>query len=393
VRHIALLFDIGVVESSVSRVTAGSRFGKTARSSGARKRNLFLFGGFASLLATNVFTGVAFLMSGDISRVMSGENQRVLSAYEDRIVVLRMEVDRLHSRQYAQAGSLNLQMQDLILQQEMLAEQHEYVRALADKAGELGIETASLLPSVADAELAAYSVVHGSDIDTLRRNLDGMLDDSRVALNVLSDAATESTNTIVSELRRIGIAAVLPPDNFLATGGPYEPAQPEAGIGLIDEANAVASALDRFGNAKSMLDEAPIQPPLGISARISSPFGNRPDPFVGSSAFHAGMDFAASAGTDVFSAGAGKVVYAARNGGYGNMIEIEHEDGLNSRYGHLSAILVRDGQRVEAGDLIGRVGSTGRSTGPHLHFEVRRADSPIDPSGFLAAGRRLAAFL
>jgi YD repeat-containing protein len=83
------------------------------------------------------------------------------------------------------------------------------------------------------------------------------------------------------------------------------------------------------------------------------------------------------------------VVSAGWSGGYGQLVEIRHPDGVTTRYGHLSAILVQEGARVEAGALIGRVGSTGRSTGPHLHYETRRAGKAVDPAVFLAAGRAL----
>jgi murein DD-endopeptidase MepM/ murein hydrolase activator NlpD len=346
---------------------------------------------FAVLLAGNVITGVAFLMSPDIARLFNGQTQRIIASYEDRIVDLRLEVDRLHSRQYAQAGSINLQMQDLFQQQEMLAAQHEYVRTLAQKAADLGIEVARV--TSADGAMPA-SRPAATDLGDLAENLTGMMEDSRQALDALSEAATASTDRITTELRRVGIATDLPPGPVLATGGPYQPPQPETGgFSLLQEANAVATALDRFQIARAALEDAPISRPITDAARLSSLFGNRPDPFVGASAFHAGLDFASARGTEVWTAGAGVVVFANGNGGYGNMIEIEHPDGLRTRYGHLSTILVREGQSVDTGDLIGLVGTTGRSTGPHLHFEVRRNDSPVDPSGFLAVGQRLAAFL
>jgi hypothetical protein len=99
---------------------------------------------FATQFGTNILTLVGFLMAPDIADLMNGENDRVLAAYEDRIAQLRVEVDRLHSRQYAQAGDINLQLQELTQQQEVLMEQHQYVRLLAEKASELGIDTAAI---------------------------------------------------------------------------------------------------------------------------------------------------------------------------------------------------------------------------------------------------------
>jgi murein DD-endopeptidase MepM/ murein hydrolase activator NlpD len=127
--------------------------------------------------------------------------------------------------------------------------------------------------------------------------------------------------------------------------------------------------------------------------RISSTFGNRKDPFTGGRAFHAGLDFPAPRGTTVLSAGFGKVSFVGEKSGYGNLVEITHTTGLITRYGHLSAFLVKEGQVVDMGTPIAKVGSTGRSTGPHLHFEVRRKDVAVDPGKYLAAGKRLARFL
>jgi murein DD-endopeptidase MepM/ murein hydrolase activator NlpD len=126
---------------------------------------------------------------------------------------------------------------------------------------------------------------------------------------------------------------------------------------------------------------------------ITSRFGNRMDPFLGRPALHTGIDFRAETGADVKSTGAGKVTVAENSGGYGNMVEIDHGQGVSTRFGHLSAILVKAGDRVEAGDVIGRAGSTGRSTGPHVHYEVRRNDTPVDPMRFLIAGTELKTYL
>ena len=126
---------------------------------------------------------------------------------------------------------------------------------------------------------------------------------------------------------------------------------------------------------------------------MTSPFGARTDPFKGTEAYHTGMDLAATTGTRVLAAGAGKVAFAGPRSGYGNLVEIDHGDGIVSRYGHLSAILVAPGDTVATGDLIGKSGSTGRSTGPHLHFELRRGGTPINPNTFLKAGRTLQAIL
>jgi murein DD-endopeptidase MepM/ murein hydrolase activator NlpD len=110
-------------------------------------------------------------------------------------------------------------------------------------------------------------------------------------------------------------------------------------------------------------------------------------------AFHSGMDFRAISGSSVHATANGTVTEAGYNGGYGNMVEIDHGNGLSTRYGHMSQILVTVGQKISIGDIVGKVGSTGRSTGPHLHYEVRRNGSAINPAGFLTIGREVATAL
>ncbi len=111
----------------------------------------------------------------------------------------------------------------------------------------------------------------------------------------------------------------------------------------------------------------------------TSRYGLRKDPFTGEDAHHGGMDFKAPYGTDVFASAAGKVTFVGVNGGYGNLIVIRHNATYTTYYGHLSKMFVTEGQSVRKGQRIGKVGSTGRSTGPHLHFEIRRNGKRIDP--------------
>jgi murein DD-endopeptidase MepM/ murein hydrolase activator NlpD len=120
--------------------------------------------------------------------------------------------------------------------------------------------------------------------------------------------------------------------------------------------------------------------PLPIAAPVSSPYGYRADPFTGAARFHAGVDIAAAYGREVPAAGAGRVVFSGAQGGYGNTVVVEHSDGIRTRYAHLSSIQVDVGARVDAGTVVGRVGSSGRSTGPHLHFEVLQDGQPVNPA-------------
>jgi murein DD-endopeptidase MepM/ murein hydrolase activator NlpD len=119
---------------------------------------------------------------------------------------------------------------------------------------------------------------------------------------------------------------------------------------------------------------------LPLDATVSSRFGWRTDPFLGTTRFHGGIDLKAVYGRDVPTAGPGRVVFAGEQGAYGQTVVIDHGDGLRTRYAHLSAITVSSGQELAAGEVVGRVGRSGRATGPHLHFEVSRHGKKLDPA-------------
>jgi murein DD-endopeptidase MepM/ murein hydrolase activator NlpD len=125
--------------------------------------------------------------------------------------------------------------------------------------------------------------------------------------------------------------------------------------------------------------------------QFTSNFGIRSDPFRGSAAMHAGVDIPGPVGTPIYATADGIIAHAERLGGYGNMVEINHGKGIATRYGHLSKILVSDGTRVQRGQLIALMGSTGRSTGPHLHYEVRIDGHAVNPIPFLTTADYLLA--
>ncbi len=367
----------------------------------ASLRTGMLYTVFAGLFLSNVVLGVSLFMAPEITTIFGNQDRYAYQAYQERILQLRMEVDRLHSRQYLQTGNLNLKLQELMQQQQILAEQYQYIRILAQKADDLGIATASLQEPAAETDFVATSALEPASADTQTVNFEivsqsvaQMMGDSTAALTAISSAAEGSTNAIVSELRGVGIPVQLPDATDLAVGGPLLPvsANPQA-PSLAQNANEVLLALERFEFARSALSKAPVLHPLETARRVSSYFGNRRDPFGGSGAFHSGMDYPAPRGTSVSAAGAGKIVWSGRRNGYGIMVEIEHANGLVTRYAHMSATLVEKGQMVAAGTQIGKVGSTGRSTGPHLHFEVRNGEGPVNPADFLRVAERLKDYL
>lgn len=155
----------------------------------------------------------------------------------------------------------------------------------------------------------------------------------------------------------------------------------------IDWLTAVESRLfDQAIQRALVPTEEPVK-----GGRIGSPFGFRIDPFTGRSALHTGLDFPGDVGTPIYAAAGGVVVVQEYHPAYGNMVEVDHGKGLITRYAHASQVMVKKGDIVKRGQKIAEVGSTGRSTGPHLHFEVWVSGVVQDPARFLAAGDNLAA--
>ncbi len=128
-----------------------------------------------------------------------------------------------------------------------------------------------------------------------------------------------------------------------------------------------------------------------VEGHISCPYGSRIDPFSGEGAYHTGMDLAAPMGTSVTAAADGTIAHADWMNGYGNLIIIDHGNGYETYYGHLSRVDVMEGQSIRRGERIGAVGTSGRSTGPHLHYEVRVGGVPVNPYRFLSKGNTLQA--
>lgn len=198
-----------------------------------------------------------------------------------------------------------------------------------------------------------------------------------------AEAKLQDTQALI---RRLG----LDPQRFVAAsdwngatagvGGPYIPVSTDAEPRFKD----LFLSWKKLSAMQSAVAAIPAFMPAK-DYRYTSAYGVRYDPFNGGSAMHAGVDMAGAHGEPIYAAASGMVQQAGRSNGYGNLVELTHGKGIDTRYGHLSAILVKPGERVAQGQLIGRMGSTGRSTGTHLHYEVRIDGRAVDPRPFLEA--------
>lgn len=338
------------------------------------------------LLAANILILAGLLANSQIIDIWKKRSD-TLAAYEVRIAQLNVSVDLLRLREVANRGNATLKLQELADLQMQVEEQLGTLQSLAMTAGDLGVAQLQSVGGKSVQTLAGSS--EGEDqLDIIETELRTMEREILTAVEMISIAADRSTDTIVAELARIGQAVE---EVDMGRGGPFVPVENVlVDSGLLGIRQAVA-ALDRLREARLAMDGVPIHQPVD-SLRISSDFGGRKDPFTGQSAFHSGIDFPAPSGTPVRSAGRGVVIFVGWKGDYGNTVEISHASGLVSRYPHLSKALVQEGDWIEADMEIALVGSTGRSTGPHLHFELRDKNGAVDPAPYLAAGKRLQPF-
>jgi len=189
-------------------------------------------------------------------------------------------------------------------------------------------------------------------------------------------AALQTQNIDEATLRRLGFYPAKPGSTD-GQGGPFESAGNSTFKALFDN----WKKLDQLQNGVIAI---PAEKPVKTNVEFTSGFGVRSDPFHAGAAMHPGIDLAGSYGTPIYATADGTVLRAGWNsGGYGNLVEIDHGRGITTRYGHMSAILVSPGQHIVRGQQVGRMGSTGRSTGNHLHYEVRIDGKAVNPIPFM----------
>ena len=211
----------------------------------------------------------------------------------------------------------------------------------------------------------------------------------------LEDALTIS----VEPLNKMFTSVGLNPDDLIATvrsgysgqGGPLAPIS-FSSMGLSNSPdepriNAILQDLDTLNLYRIAAFKVPLGVPLQSRFRLTSDFGGRNDPINGSARMHEGQDLAGDYGTSIFATADGTVTFAGWEGGYGRLIKIRHIFGIETRYGHLSQIDVKVGQKISRGEKIGDMGNSGRSTGTHLHYEVRLSGKPVNPMTFIKAAR------
>ncbi len=361
-------------------------------------------------------TGYLFFRD-DILKDSIAQQTQMKQAYEERIATLRSDIDRLTSRQLLNQQKIEADVQRLSGRQAALDARQDVIAGLSQAARRVGIAAPTPIPAPAPDKQAAAespstagaaSPLAGATIRSAAPEATGgplkhisaiesslnSLERWQVAyVDGVARRVKQRSQKIAAILRRLG--QHLPPGRAddSDVGGPLvaltpsaDPATFRAGVSL------VTGEVERFGALRRIALRLPLTRPIP-GAAITSRFGVRIDPFLGTPAMHTGIDFRAPRGYPARATADGTVTMAGYYGGYGKMVEVDHGNGITTRFGHLSQISVKVGQVVSKGTVLGRTGSTGRSTGPHLHYEVRVDGDAIDPLRYIKAGSEIAQLL
>lgn len=387
--------------------------------------------------AWSAATATYFAFRDDVLTRLVARQAEMQYAYEDRIAELRAQIDRTTSRQLLDQEQFEQKL-DQIQRRQTTLEQRTTALASMPTDGSAPapqpqparspgrgasladpITTGSLKPSpVSDtvifvappdrearlesrnsklaslkpSDLSKTAGV-GNVLTRLQMSLDGVEGRQMATLNALEESFESRVRRMRGVFTDLGLnhAGMESGAPQAGVGGPFVPVKAPGG-----DASPFERQLYRINTTRAQINRlnrtlavVPYRKPVIGQVEFSSGFGVRSDPFLGRPAMHTGLDFRASTGDPVRATAYGKVITAGWSGGYGRMVEIDHGNTLTTRYGHLSEIHVKVGDIIKIGQVIGAVGSTGRSTGPHLHYETRIDGDAVDPQKFLRAGVRL----
>ncbi|MEI9425158.1 M23 family metallopeptidase [Mesorhizobium sp. Cs1299R1N1] len=396
----------------------------------------FIGSGLAAIAIGYLLATSYLVLRDDLIGATTARQARMQQAYEDRISALRAQVDRITSRQLLDQQLMETKVSELLQRQTQLSQRHGRLGPLFERAeNDVGTVPAEDPAATAKPDKRAdvtgsinqpaqtYAVAGlGADLGTadtrpfslwstrtdplpsdsaadradklfvsINQSLKSIENDQLSRISTLADNAYKSADAIQQALQ----AAGLPVDsdfgkNESDVGGPLIPL--DSSMIFDSKVKELDEALDTLDQLKKEARRLPLANPAPGHS-VTSPFGVRTDPLLGTAALHSGMDFRAPIGMAAKVTAPGIVTKAGWNGGYGRMVEVDHGNGFATRYGHLSEIDVTVGEKLDAGAIIGKTGSSGRSTGPHLHYEVRHNGEAIDPLRFLTVGRKVAQYL
>jgi murein DD-endopeptidase MepM/ murein hydrolase activator NlpD len=377
-------------------------------------------GAVVTMAIWSVGTATYFAFRDDVLKSLIARQAEQQFAYEDRIAELRAQIDRTTSRQLLDQEQFEQKLDELMRRQAALESRATALSNIVDPATTGSIRgaartgeapAAAKSPSTGDSAIAprlergSFLEQHltpkagvvgkesrlGTRLERVKASLDRVEERQAFALRQMADRYEGKARHMHSVIATLGLKVETPLPQP-ASGGPFVPVDLRGDNHDFDRAlSRVSLARAQAERLSRALVSIPVRKPVGGEIDLTSPYGVRVDPFLHVAAMHTGIDFRGNVGDPIRATAAGTVTAAGWSGGYGKMVEIDHGNGLSTRYGHLSHIDVEVGQTVRIGQIVGRLGSTGRSTGPHLHYETRIDGDAVDPQKFLNAGARLAA--
>jgi murein DD-endopeptidase MepM/ murein hydrolase activator NlpD len=376
-------------------------------------------------------TATYFAFRDDVLTRLIARQAEMQYAYEDRIAELRAKVDRTTSRQLLDQEQFDQKLDQIMRRQTALESRASALGSIPDVTGSIRptapargaaaepmtgtpkpnpisdtvifvappdreARLESRAPILSGPPPSQFAKNQGVDnaLVRLQNSLDQVESRQMSALNSYEDGLESKVRRMRGVITDLGLdmAQLEAAAPRAPMGGPFVP------VKLASDASPFDRELYRINVSRAQMDKltrtlalVPYRKPVIGEVEFTSGFGIRSDPFLGRPAMHTGLDFRAQMGDPVRATANGKIVNSGWSGGYGRMVEIDHGNGLSTRYGHLSQIDVKVGDIVKIGQVIGEVGSTGRSTGPHLHYETRIEGEAVDPQKFLRAGVRLSA--
>jgi murein DD-endopeptidase MepM/ murein hydrolase activator NlpD len=375
-------------------------------------------------------TATYFAFRDDVLTRLIARQAEMQYAYEDRIAELRSKVDRTTSRQLLDQEQFDQKLDQIMKRQTALESRATALGAIPDasvtgsiKPPARGTDAApsgtpkpspisdtvifvappdrearleSRAPLIVKQQPNQFARVQGIDnvLVRLQTSLDQVERRQIAALGSVEDGIESRVRRMRGVISDLGLdmAQLEAATPRSGVGGPFVPVKLSADAGPFErqlyQINITRAQMQRLNQTLALV---PYRKPVIGEVEFTSGFGVRSDPFLGRPAMHTGLDFRAAMGDPVRATANGKVASSGWAGGYGRMVEIDHGNGLSTRYGHLSQIGVKVGDLIKIGQVIGEVGSTGRSTGPHLHYETRIDGDAVDPQKFLRAGVRLSA--
>src|SRR5262245_47674661 len=354
-----------------------------------------------------------------MGRDRTGDQAEMQFAYEDRLAELRARIDRFSSRQLIDQEQYEQKLDQILRRQAALESRAGALNSLGDATGsnrqpargglsgalrailpksgrEKGAfvippDRAVIDPGPGIGMLAKGAGGIGGAVERLQASLDRLEQRQAAMVGSLAEDYDAKARRIRGVLIELGVdAGKATGEAAAASGGPFVPVNvAKDGMGFERQLQRIQVARAHVTRLTRTLATVPVRKPVDGELDLQSGFGVRIDPFLGTPAMHTGLDLHGETGDAVRATADGTVVAAGWSGGYGRVVDVDHHNGLSTRYAHLSSIEVRAGQPVKSGQIIGKVGSTGRSTGPHLHYETRLKGEAVDPQKFLRAGQRL----